>query len=135
MDIGITPLLYRVAHKCNLIHNEKLKEFSVSIQQVAVLGVIEFIGDGAINQKTLSDEMGIKESSISSLIKTMIKNNLIYKEQSKSDGRNMLLKATQRGKDICSHLKANVGKVEDELYGSLTDEERKSFIAILKKLA
>lgn len=134
-DIGITPLLYRVAHKCSLIHNEKLKEFSISIQQAAVLAVIEFMGNGAMNQKRLSDEMCIKESSVSSIVKTMIKNNLIYKEQSKTDARNQILKATDKGKEICDSLKRSAEKVERELYGHLSEEERNNLISILKKLA
>ena len=134
IDMGITPLLYKVAHKCNHTCNEKLKQLSVSIQQGAILMIIELIDEGKLNQKNLSNELGVKESSISSIIKTMIKNDLIYKEQSKTDGRNQLLKITRKGKQICDAMKESARDVEQELYGSLTEEERESFIAILKKL-
>ena len=73
IDMGITPLLYKVAHKCILMQNEKLKDYSISAQQVALLGMIVFLGkDNGINQKTISKEMQVKESSVSSLVKTMI---------------------------------------------------------------
>lgn len=133
-DIGITPLLYRVAHKCSLIHNEKLKEFSISIQQAAVLAAVEFMGNGEMNQKRLSDEMCIKESSVSSIVKTMIKNNFIYREQSKTDGRNQILKATEKGKEVCENIKNTAKRVEEEIYGHLSETEREELMAILKKL-
>lgn len=134
IDMGITPLLYKAAHKCALIHNEMIKEFSISIQQAAVLAIIEFIGDGAINQKTLSDEMSVKESSVSSIIKNMIKNNLIYKVQSKEDARKQILMVTDKGKKVCECLEKSAAKVENELYGHLTGKEREELINILKKL-
>lgn len=135
MDMGITPLLYMVAHKCSLTYNKKLKELSISLQQAAVLAVIEFVGDGAINQKTLSKEMCVKESSVSSIVKTMIKNNFIYKEQSKEDARNQLLKTTEKGKEIMYRLKNSGQKLEKELYGHLSEDERNYLIAILRKMA
>lgn len=134
MDVGITPLLYRAAHKCTMIHNELFKEFSISVQQAAVLAVIEFMGNGEMNQKKLSDEMSVKESSVSSIVKTMIKNDFIYKEQSKTDGRNQILKATDKGKEICEKLKSTAKRVEEELYGHLSETERAELIALLKKL-
>ncbi|MDO4300087.1 MAG: MarR family winged helix-turn-helix transcriptional regulator [Clostridia bacterium] len=134
IDVGITPLLYRAAHKCTMIHNEMVKEFSISVQQAAILAVIEFMGNGEMNQKRLSDEMSVKESSVSSIVKTMIKNNFIYKEQSKTDARNQILKATEKGKEVCEKLKSTAKRVEEELYGHLSETEREELIAILKKL-
>ena len=134
MDVGITPLLYRAAHRCTVIHNEMFKEFSISVQQVAVLSVIEFVGNGEMNQKRLSDEMSIKESSASSIVKTMIKNNFIYKEQSKTDGRNQILKITEKGKDVFKKLKSTAKKAEEDLYGHLSETEREELTIILKKL-
>ena len=58
MDVGITPLLYRAAHRCTVIHNEMFKEFSISVQQVAVLSVIEFVGNGE-NMLSVTAEKGI----------------------------------------------------------------------------
>lgn len=134
IDVGITPLLYIAAHKCTVIHNEMVKEFSISVQQAAVLAIIEFMGNGEMNQKRLSDEMSVKESSVSSIVKTMVKNNFIYKEQSKSDGRNQILKATEKGKEVCEKLKNTAKRVEEELYGHLSETEREELINILKKL-
>lgn len=134
MDMGITPLLYMVAHKCSLTYNKKLKEFSISMQQAAILAVIDLIGNGAMNQKTLSKEMCVKESSVSSIVKTMIKNNFIYKEQSKEDARNQILKVTEKGKEIMERLKNSAEKLENELYGHLSDDEINNLIAILKKM-
>lgn len=135
IDMGITPLLYMAAHKCNLIHNEILKVFSISVQQAAVLAIIKFIGNGTINQKTISDKMGIKESSASSIVKTMIKNGFIIKEQSKTDARSQLLIITPKGNEICEAIKNTADEVERELYGHLTKDERSTLIRLLKKLA
>ncbi len=133
-DFGITPLLYKVAHKCNKKQDECLKKFSISTRQAAILGIIEYLGDGAINQKTLSEVMDIKESSVSSIVKTMIKNEMISKEQSKTDARNYILKITKKGRWICNKLKYSAEEFEGMFYKNLSDEEKESFKNILNKL-
>lgn len=135
IDMGITPLLYKVAHKCILMQNEKLKDYSISAQQAALLGMIVFLGkDNGINQKTISKEMQVKESSVSSLVKTMIKNGFIFKEQSKEDGRNYIIKLTDKGNEIIEVLKNTKGQIEKEIYGHLSEEEKDRLIKTLIKL-
>lgn len=133
-DFAITPLIYKVAHKCSKGQNKCLKKFSISATQAAILGIIEYLGDGAINQKTLSEHMGVMESSISSVIKTMIKNGLIYKEQSKTDGRNFILKITEKGKEIGEKMKASADEFDKKFYANLTSDERATLKNILIKL-
>lgn len=133
-DMGITPLLYKVAHKCSILQSEKLKELSISFPQAVILGIVAFVEDGTVNQRMLSEEMCIKESSVSSIIKTMIKNGLICKEQSKNDGRNNILKITDKGNEIVDKINSSLKSFEDKLYGQLTNEERKIFINLLEKL-
>lgn len=133
-DFGITPLLYKVAHKCNKLQDECLKKFSISAKQAAILGVIEFLGDGAINQKALSEMMGVKESSVSSIVKTMIKNEMISKEQSKTDGRNYILTITRKGRRICNMIKSSADEFERTFYKNLSDEEKESLKNLLIKL-
>lgn len=135
VDMGITPLLYKVAHKCILMQNEKLKDYSISAQQAALLGMIVFFGkENGINQKTISTEMQVKESSVSSLVKTMVKNGLIYKEQSKEDGRNYIIKLTDKGDEIIEVLKNTSGQIEEEIYSHLSKEEKNGLIKTLMKL-
>ena len=133
-DVGITPLLYRAAHKCNQLQDEHLKKFEISSRQAVILALIQYIGDGAINQKTLSKMMNVKESSVSSIVKTMIKNEVISKKQSKTDGRNYILTITEKGKQICNKLKNSYEEFEDVFYKNFTDEEKKIFKNLLIKL-
>lgn len=133
-DLGITPIMYRIAHNCIKVQNEWIKEFSISTPQAVILGLITFFSDYDINQKTLSEKMGVKESSISSIIKTMIKNGLIYKEQSKTDGRNYILKATDKGAEISVKVEASAKKFEDYFYAKLTTDEKTQLKNILLKL-
>ena len=133
-EFGITPFLYMVAHRCNQLQDEYLKKFNVSGKQAAVLGVIEFLGDGAINQKRLGETLGVKESSVSSIVKTMIKNELIKKAQSSEDARNYIITITEKGKKICDQFKNSIAEFEKTFYSNLSEDERKSFKKLLIKL-
>ncbi len=133
IDMGITPLLYQASHKCMLLQNEILKKFNISVMQAAILGII-LVEDGSVNQKTLSKEMGVKESSVSSMINTMIKNELIVREQSKTDARNKILSLGERGREITEFVQDSAQDIENKLYGHLTEEEKSSLVSILKKL-
>ncbi len=134
INMGITPLLYQASHKCMLLQNEILKKFNISVMQAAILGIIRFVEDGSVNQKTLSKEMGVKESSVSSMINTMIKNGLIVREQSKTDARNKILRLGERGREITEFVQNSAKDIENKLYGHLTEEEKSSLVSILKKL-
>ncbi len=134
INMGITPLLYQASHKCMMMQNEILKKFNISVMQAAILGIIRFVEDGAVNQKTLSKEMGVKESSVSSMINTMIKNGLIVREQSKTDARNKILRLGERGRAITEFIEGSAKDIENMLYGHLTEEEKSSLVNILKKL-
>ncbi len=134
INMGITPLLYQASHKCMMMQNEILKKFNISVMQAAILAIIRFVEDGTVNQRTLSREMGVKESSVSSMINTMIKNDLIIREQSKTDARSKLLRLGERGREITEFIENSAQDVENELYGHLTEEEKSSLVSILKKL-
>lgn len=133
-NMGITPLLYQASHKCMMMQNEILKKFNISVMQAAILGIIRFVEDGAVNQKALSKEMGVKESSVSSMINTMIKNGLIIREQSKTDARNKILRLGERGREITEFIEGSAKDIENKLYGHLTEEEKSSLVSILMKL-
>ncbi len=133
-DFGITPLLYRVAHNCVEEQNKWMKDLSISAPQAAILGIIEFLGDGEINQKTVSDKIGVKEASVSSIIKTMINKGLINKEKSKTDGRNYILKITEKGRKISGDIKENADEFENYFYKMLDENEKESLKNILIKL-
>lgn len=133
-EFGVTPLLYMVAHRCNQLQDEYLKRFNVSGKQAAALGVIEFLGDGTINQKKLGETLGVKESSVSSIVKTMIRNELIKKEQSRRDARNYIITITDKGRMICEQFRNTIEEFEKEFYKNLSDDEIKSFKNLLRKL-
>lgn len=78
--------------------------------------------------------MGVKESSVSSIVKTMIKNEMISKEQSKTDGRNYVLTITRKGRRICNMIKSSAGEFERTFYKNLSDEEKESLKNLLIKL-
>lgn len=131
---GILPCLYRVAHQCVIEQNNWNKGISVSAQQAAILGIIEFVGDDEINQKAISDRLGVKEASVSSIIKTMVKNGVINKRKSKSDGRNYILEVTEKGKESYNMLTERTEEFENSFFAKLTIDERKTLQILLEKL-
>ncbi len=131
----IIPLLYKVAHKCLEGNSNGLKKYGISTPQAMILGMIghEFKGQD-ITQKDISNKLGIKESSVSSVIKTMIKNNLLTKEQSNIDARKYILKLTKKSNEMLEEIKRYYIEYEKVFLSVLDEKEKVLLENILSKL-
>lgn len=75
------------------------------------------------------------QNSISRVVRLLIDRRLVQEEVSKTDARAKLLYATTRGSDLLNDIKRKSIARQAEMFGSLTAEERETFLKLCRKLA
>lgn len=97
--------------------------------QGRILAVLK-LRDG-ISTRDLSYLLGVRISSLNELLSKMEKNGYVTREPSEQDKRVMLVKLTEKGRN---EEQAGARGSED-LFACLTEEEQKTFEAILDKMS
>lgn len=82
----------------------------------------------------LGPKMGIEANSLSRTLNKMEEMDLIYRQKNPEDGRGVLIKLTDKGKEEREKAKQIVLKFNNTVKEHLTAEEISSFITVTNKI-
>ena len=100
--------------------------------QARALRILE--NSGEMTQRQLRDEMGIKQSSLSELVKKLEDQALITRDSIPEDHRQLLIRITEAGRERTRENRQNRQKESIELLAALSDEEQEQLAGLLTKL-
>lgn len=133
-DLDIHPAFaIRKAHqKATLIFQQIMGVDNLSPPQFAALATI--LKTGAVSQNHLGRMTSMDPSTISVVVRKLMKDGLVHRNRSKSDQRLSVLTLTNDGlKFALERLRASM-EVGERLLAPLTSEEKNQFMDILKKI-
>lgn len=133
IDVQILKLLSKINHKCLNDVDKFLKAHNLTFPQSVILHIL-LEEDRDLCQKDIVDILGVKGSSITSLINNMSKSGILERTPCKDDARKYIIKVTQKGKDLCQEIANKKSELQIVSLGNLSREEKESFIKILLKL-
>ncbi len=90
--------------------------------------------DKLLCQKDLEEFISCNKSTLSSIISTMEKNDLLTREVSKQDSRINYLVVSEKGKELINFLKEDQLILEDIINEGITDDEYQTFSKIVDKV-
>lgn len=109
-----------------------LGEYDISGSQFNIIATIYF--NGPMGLKKLCEYMSLAPSTISEMIKRMIKTGLVKKEQDKVDKRKIVVNITDKSIEIVkSVINYRIDYVK-RLVEPLSDEEKINLLETLKKM-
>ena len=91
--------------------------------------------DKTVNQSDIESEADIRRSTVSGILKTMEKNGLIKRLDSKKDTRKKEVTLTKLSVKRHNEMNIKVKKFEKELLNGISLEEKKLFFKVIDKLA
>lgn len=97
----------------------------VSLQRMGVLFILFYKKDQSL--KDLAHLLGVSTSNLSIMIESMVKDNLVNREQDKKDRRKIVLNLSEKGIDKFKNEKENLVKKISEWISNLSDEEKDKF--------
>lgn len=90
--------------------------------------------NGELSQREIAEKLDIRPQSLSELLVKMENDGFISRRQDEDDKRVTLVALTEKGGEQLVILRQANREHAEKLFSPLTDEEKDTFLAILKKL-
>ena len=90
--------------------------------------------EGKVCQKDLEGPMSCNKSTLSSIISTMEKNNLLTRKACDTDSRINYLLLTDKGLEIADFLKEDRTYMEGILSEGISEQEYTTFVNVIEKI-
>ncbi len=118
---------------CQNIKKERV--INVSHVQARILRYLFVNKNKVVYQSDIEKEMDLRRSTISGILKTMEKNGLIKREDSKNDTRKKEVSLTSLSIKKHKEMEVKVKKFEKEMLNGISLEEKKVFFKVIDKLS
>lgn len=123
LDNMIDRKICKSVEKINLTHT-----------QARILRFLFTNKDKTIYQKTIEKEVDVRRSTISGILDTMEKNNLIIRKASIKDARKKEIALTINSLNKHKEIEKKIADFESVLLKGITDEEKEAFFKTIDKL-
>ena len=87
-----------------------------------------------VYQKDLEKALNLRRATVSEVLKTMEKKNLIKRERNSIDARSKKIILLENCKSSHNKIKNNITQLEETLIKNITKEELEIFTTVLKKM-
>ncbi|MEI6864775.1 MarR family transcriptional regulator [Flavicella sp.] len=115
-------------HAVTKMYNEEAAKYESTMATGFLLLNIDF--ENGTASTALGPKMGIESTSLSRLIKKMENKGLIYKEKNPNDGRGVLIKLTEFGKEKRETSKQSVLIFNDIVKNHIPDDKLQHFFEV-----
>ncbi len=109
---------------------------NVSICNVTQLQIVKYLLDNKdkdVYQKDFENLLNIRKSTISGILSTMERNNIITRASIKSP-KGKIITLTQEALKCESEMKLKLSHVEEELVEGITEEDMETFYRVIDKM-
>ena len=132
-DVGY--LITNISYAIRQYFGNLFAEYGVTYPQSRVLTrLFNQLGKGDVNQRDLEHALGIKASSVSSLVRNLEQKGLIYSERMPQDTRNKRILLTEKGMQLREMLGETRLQAESALVAGLTENQVKTLRADLMQI-
>jgi DNA-binding MarR family transcriptional regulator len=126
-------LLARLGQESMSRFRKALRPLELSAQQYVVLKQLQTIG--AASQATLAEALGIDYSNLATVTAELSDSGLIERYRHESDRRRYVIELSRRGSELVSRADRAIAEGEEEMVGTLADEDRERFWLMLREVA
>lgn len=120
----------RFAHQSNLLSNDFLKQYGITVAQFDILNQIATYEP--ISQKELAQKVTVTEGGISRMVTRLEKEGLLKREQ---DWKTKTISLTEKGRNKLEQVFQAQLQFQTSLFDEvLTEEEQKTLLKLMTKL-
>ena len=117
-----------------IVSYSKNNSYMLSPSQIMITRFLYKNSDKVVYQKDLEKGLPFRKSTISGIIQTMIKNNIIDTKSSKNDLRSKEVTLTPYGKKINKEIEENIIKFDKVLKNNIKADDLRIFFKVTKQI-
>lgn len=117
-----------------IVSYSKNNSYMLSPSQIMITRFLYKNSDKVVYQKDLEKGLPFRKSTLSGIIQTMVKNNIINTTSSKDDLRSKEITLTPYGKKINKEIEENIIKFDKALKNNIKDEDLRIFFKVTKQI-
>lgn len=114
------------------LYNEQAEGFESTMSMAFVILNIDY--ENGTPSTSLGPLMGMEATSLSRILKSMEEKGAIYREKNPNDGRGVLIKLTNLGKDKREDAKLAVLRFNEVVRQNVSEKELDSFFKVMKTI-
>lgn len=114
------------------MYNEQAAQHDSTMATAYVLLNIDF--ENGTPSTALGPQMGMEPTSLSRILKTMEEKGAIYREKNPDDGRSVLIKLTEYGKEMRKVSRQHVITFNEKVRASISAEKLMHFFEVTEKI-
>ncbi len=134
---SLENLIARTFIKGKELNNDKLENKKITIPSSTQMQILEYILehiDEDVYQKELEDVLNLRRATVSGVLQTMEKNNLIKRETDTVDTRTKKIVLNDEAKKMFLRGKVKVQEIEKIAIKGISSEELNIFINVIEKM-
>lgn len=114
------------------LYNERAAKFDSTMATAFVLLNIDY--ENGTPSTSLGPSMGMEPTSLSRILKTMEEKGAITREKNPDDGRSVIIKLTEYGKQMREFSKTSVIIFNNKIREHITEEELNAFFKVMSTI-
>ncbi len=123
--------IFRVATRFRShVEREVLSQNNLSFSTFTILWIIWIRGPREF--KELALDCGVSKGTMTGLIKSLTKNDLVERGEHESDGRRLVISITPRGRKLIKRIFPRVNQMETEITAELKVQEKRKIAELLR---
>ena len=123
--------IFRVATRFRShVEREVLSQNNLSFSTFTILWIIWIRGPREF--KELALDCGVSKGTMTGLIKSLTKNDLVERGEHESDGRRLVISITPRGRKLIKRIFPRVNQMETEITAELKVQEKRKIAKLLR---
>ena len=111
-----------------------LAPYGMNLTQYKIIVYLYNTPPASTRQVDLERAFSMTNPSVTSVLNTLVKKGLVYREENPEDRRSNAISLTKKAIDLREELEAAGAQLEEVIAAELTPKERTTMIALLKKI-
>lgn len=124
--------IQKLANRFRRLGDENLQKEGITFSQLRVIAYIS--KNKTVLQKELEEFLGIRRSSVTSLLQNMEKSGILERYASGEDARIKIISLTEKGKKLDENLKNYIHLLEEKMLAGFSEEEKEALRGFLVRM-
>jgi DNA-binding MarR family transcriptional regulator len=132
-QVPMSTLLAGLGRDATARVRRAIRPLGLGAQQFLVLEQLQMLGEAS--QAELADALGIDRSNLAAIAAELADRGLVERTRHEVDRRRYVLRLGRAGERLLRRARGAIAVAENDLLGTLGDQEREQLYALLRRLA